>query len=222
MYGIPEHCQPLSPAEEQVLLAVWACRPPATRRDIGEKLAAKGWAPATVLNFLYRLEKKGWVKSGKDPTPTPPPLPAGPTAWPPCGNGWTPSSAATSPRPSGPSSARAAAARASWNRPWPSWPKSTLKRKNMICMTHTGKAIVNLADADHMLFVTTSNYSSGAIEYAASSGVSLINGSELLKLLSTYGFLHKNDVTIAPSEWQLTVSDLKPYVPTDIYSRFFL
>ncbi|MFQ9847854.1 MAG: restriction endonuclease [[Clostridium] leptum] len=92
----------------------------------------------------------------------------------------------------------------------------------MICMTHTGKAIVNLADADHMLFVTTSNYSSGAIEYAASSGVSLINGSELLKLLSTYGFLHKNDVTIAPSEWQLTVSDLKPYVPTDIYSRFFL
>ena len=66
MYGIPEHCQPLSSAEEQVLLAVWACRPPATRRDIGEKLAAKGWAPATVLNFLYRLEKKGWVKSGKD------------------------------------------------------------------------------------------------------------------------------------------------------------
>ena len=65
MYGIPEHCQPLSPAEEQVLLAVWACRPPATRRDIGEKLAAKGWAPATVLNFLYRLEEKGWVKSGK-------------------------------------------------------------------------------------------------------------------------------------------------------------
>ena len=59
MYGIPEHCQPLSSAEEQVLLAVWACRPPATRRDIGEKLAAKGWAPATVLNFLYRLEKKG-------------------------------------------------------------------------------------------------------------------------------------------------------------------
>ena len=107
MYGIPEHCQPLSPAEEQVLLAVWACRPPATRRDIGEKLVAKGWAPATVLNFLYRLEKKGWVKSGKDQNRN---------------------------------TARAAAARASWNRPWPSWPKSTLKRKNMICMTHTGKA----------------------------------------------------------------------------------
>ena len=49
-----------------IALAVWACRPPATRRDIGEKLAAKSWAPATVLNFLYRLEKKVWVKSGKD------------------------------------------------------------------------------------------------------------------------------------------------------------
>ena len=23
------------------------------------------WAPATVLNFLYRLEEKGWVKGGK-------------------------------------------------------------------------------------------------------------------------------------------------------------
>ena len=61
----------IAPAEAVIIaaviaLAVWACRPPATRRDIGEKLAAKGWAPATVLNFLYRLEKKGWVKSGKD------------------------------------------------------------------------------------------------------------------------------------------------------------
>ena len=116
MYGIPEHCQPLSPAEEQVLLAVWACRPPATRRDIGEKLAAKGWAPATVLNFLYRLEKKGWVKSGKDQNR----------------NTYTPT---VTRRAYG-----VAAARASWNRPWPSWPKSTLKRKNMTCMTHTGKA----------------------------------------------------------------------------------
>lgn len=38
---------------------------PATRRDISEKLTATGWAPATVLNFLYRLEEKGWVKGGK-------------------------------------------------------------------------------------------------------------------------------------------------------------
>ena len=80
MYGIPDSVKPLSAAEEQVMLAVWACRAPATRRDIDAKLRAKGWAPATVLNFLYRL-------------------------------------AGTLPQPCGRWSARAAAARASWNRP---------------------------------------------------------------------------------------------------------
>ena len=59
MYGIPDSVKPLSAAEEQVMLAVWACRAPVTRRDIDAKLRAKGWAPATVLNFLYRLEEKG-------------------------------------------------------------------------------------------------------------------------------------------------------------------
>ena len=55
MYGIPDRLKPLSAAEEQVLLALWDCKPPASRRDIGARLAAKGWAAATVLNFLYRL-----------------------------------------------------------------------------------------------------------------------------------------------------------------------
>ena len=65
MYGIPDSVKPLSAAEEQVMLAVWACRAPVTRRDIDEKLRAKGWAPATVLNFLYRLEEKGCVNREK-------------------------------------------------------------------------------------------------------------------------------------------------------------
>ena len=71
MYGLPDRLRPLSAAEEQVMLAVWACREPATRRDIDEKLRGKGWAPATVLNFLYRLEEKGWVKSDKKPALNP-------------------------------------------------------------------------------------------------------------------------------------------------------
>ena len=66
MYGLSDALKPLSAAEEQVLLAVWACRPPSSRREISDKLAAKGWAAATVLNFLYRLEAKGWVKRGKE------------------------------------------------------------------------------------------------------------------------------------------------------------
>ena len=66
MYGIPDSVKPLSAAEEQVMLAVWTCRAPAARRDIDDRLRDKGWAPATVLNFLYRLEEKGWVKRGRD------------------------------------------------------------------------------------------------------------------------------------------------------------
>ena len=70
MYGIPDSVKPLSAAEEQVMLAVWACRAPATRRDIDEKLRAKGWAPATVLNFLYRLEEKGGNRNTYTPAIT--------------------------------------------------------------------------------------------------------------------------------------------------------
>lgn len=66
MYGLPDSLKPLSAAEEQVLLALWGCRAPASRRDISARLASNGWAAATVLNFLYRLEVKGWVKSGKE------------------------------------------------------------------------------------------------------------------------------------------------------------
>lgn len=100
MYGIPDRLKALSAAEEQVLLALWDCKPPVSRRDIGARLAEKGWAAATVLNFLYRLEEKGWVTCTKEQnhTSTPPPSPAGPTASTPCASGWTPSLAATSRR----------------------------------------------------------------------------------------------------------------------------
>ena len=66
MYGIPDRLKALSAAEEQVLLALWNCKPPVSRRDIGARLAEKGWAAATVLNFLYRLEEKGWVTCTKE------------------------------------------------------------------------------------------------------------------------------------------------------------
>lgn len=66
MYGIPDRLKALSAAEEEVLLAVWASRPPVTRREIASHLPGHTWADATLLNFLYRLEAKGWVKSGKE------------------------------------------------------------------------------------------------------------------------------------------------------------
>ena len=35
MYGIPDRLKALSAAEEQVLLALWDCKPPVSRRDYG-------------------------------------------------------------------------------------------------------------------------------------------------------------------------------------------
>lgn len=58
MYGLPDRLRPLSAAEEQVMLAVWACREPATRRDIDEKLRSKGWARPRCSIFCTGWKKK--------------------------------------------------------------------------------------------------------------------------------------------------------------------
>ena len=139
MYGLSDRLKPLSAAEEQVLLALWDCTAPATRRDISEKLTATGWAPATVLNFLYRLEEKGWVKGGK----------AGSQ------NTYLPTVTRRaycvaamrqrmdtlfggSPKRSAPLPARAALPRANWNRPSGCWRSSIRRQKNMTCTIPMG------------------------------------------------------------------------------------
>ena len=54
----------LSRSEEQVMAALWACGTPATRRQIAAHLpAAVHWADSTLLNFLIRLENKGFVRT---------------------------------------------------------------------------------------------------------------------------------------------------------------
>ena len=58
MYGLPDRLRPLSAAEEQVMLAVWACREPATRRDIDEKLRGKELGPGHGAQFLTGWKKK--------------------------------------------------------------------------------------------------------------------------------------------------------------------
>lgn len=79
----------------------------------------------------------------------------------------------------------------------------------------------SVVHADNIVFITTSDFSEGAVQYAHDSGVSLINGEKLLNLLNTYGFVNASDFTVDTSEWQLNVSDLEPYVPSDIYTQFF-
>ena len=56
----------LPPSEEAFMAALWACPSPAARRQIADRLPAGcGWADSTLLNFLARLEEKGFVKSEK-------------------------------------------------------------------------------------------------------------------------------------------------------------
>ncbi len=66
MYGLSDKLKRLSPAEERVLLAVWQARPPVTRSEIARYLPPNEWADATLLNFLYRLAEKGWVRQTKE------------------------------------------------------------------------------------------------------------------------------------------------------------
>ena len=56
----------LSPSEEQVMAALWACNKPATRRELTQNLPRGcAWAGTTLLAFLQRLENKGFVKVEK-------------------------------------------------------------------------------------------------------------------------------------------------------------
>ena len=53
----------LSRSEEQVMVALWECGRAATRREIAAKLPPEcRWADTTLLNFLLRLERKGFVR----------------------------------------------------------------------------------------------------------------------------------------------------------------
>lgn len=79
----------------------------------------------------------------------------------------------------------------------------------------------SVVHVDNIVFITTSDFSESAVQYARDSDVSLINGEKLLNLLNTYGFVNASDITSDTSEWQLNVSDLEPYVPSDIYTQFF-
>lgn len=79
----------------------------------------------------------------------------------------------------------------------------------------------NIVLADHMLFITTSDFAAGAVRYAEEVGVELINGHILMDLLNHYGFIEKEGTYMDIMEWQLEVVDLSPYVPSDIYAMFF-
>ena len=71
--------------------------------------------------------------------------------------------------------------------------------------------------ADILVFVTTSGFSSPAIEYARQFNIWLIDGTQLLELYQIY--ISRTFVPYAPSlhEWMLNPNDLRPYYPSDMY-----
>lgn len=53
----------LSASEELVMAALWRVRLPAQRIDLQKALRpAHDWADSTLINFLYRLEEKGYIR----------------------------------------------------------------------------------------------------------------------------------------------------------------
>lgn len=71
--------------------------------------------------------------------------------------------------------------------------------------------------ASNLFFITTSYYSSGAVEYAYQCNVRLINGLELLDLVRKFMISQNENITVSPYEWALSKEDLRPYIPSDIY-----
>lgn len=80
----------------------------------------------------------------------------------------------------------------------------------------------NIVMADGMIFVTTSRFSTDALDYAGQVGVELIDGERLLQLIHEYMTVENGDVTVALEEWQLNVEDMRNYVPVDIYNAYFI
>ena len=79
-----------------------------------------------------------------------------------------------------------------------------------------------IVGADKMLFITTSDYSAAAVTYAEEAGVELINDLGLLKLLKKQGFLTKENAVVSDKECELQIKDMQPYVPKDIYEKYFI
>lgn len=79
----------------------------------------------------------------------------------------------------------------------------------------------NIVLADKMIFITTSEFSSYAVTYSNEVGVELIDGCKLLQLLKDYLFLEKGKTKIDIRECYLEISDMRTYVPKDIYQNYF-
>ena len=70
-------------------------------------------------------------------------------------------------------------------------------------------------NAPRMIFVTTSDFSSEAIEYARVTGVELVNGRELLRMAQSAFMASESTRSLSDREWELNRTDLLRYYPPD-------
>ena len=76
-------------------------------------------------------------------------------------------------------------------------------------------------NARKMIFITTSDYTPGALEYARECGVTTINCNELVRLLRQSGLVADEEVSLTYEDCKLDVEDLEPHIPKDIYRHYF-
>ena len=73
------------------------------------------------------------------------------------------------------------------------------------------------ANANKVMFVTTSSFSSEAKEYAKLTDVKLVDGNELLNMINNCFEHDLVEVVLDYKDWMLTKEDLKLYLPPDFF-----
>lgn len=69
--------------------------------------------------------------------------------------------------------------------------------------------------ADNMIFITTSNFSKEAIQFARETSVDLIDGKKLIELINKY-YKKTIKIEVKRSEWELNYNDLQKFYPPDV------
>ena len=71
--------------------------------------------------------------------------------------------------------------------------------------------------ANQAMFITTSDYSPDAIQYANQTGVKLVNGSGLIQYAKQCGFGGQSSLPLTQGEWFLTQKDVAKHYPPDYF-----
>ena len=92
---------------------------------------------------------------------------------------------------------------------------------------HVGRPVVQklhganaTVGAQEMMVVTTSSFTQGAVEYAAQTGVRLIDGPQLLSLCRRAWPSESSPLSFPTTATWLTDGDIMARIPTDLQRRY--